>query len=56
MNDSTVCRRAERGVVPLINAEEVDPEVGVYLNRCVFVRLPSHPCVMYICVVCCIYV
>lgn len=30
-----MCRRAERAVVPLVTSEEVDPEVGVYLNRCV---------------------
>lgn len=29
----SVCRRAERSVVPLVRAEAVDPEVGVYLNR-----------------------
>ena len=29
----TVCRRAERSVVPLIAAEQVDQEVGRYLNR-----------------------
>ena len=28
-----VCRRAERAVVPLVSAGEVDPEVGRYLNR-----------------------
>ncbi len=29
----TVCRRAERAVVPLIQDEHVDKEVGRYLNR-----------------------
>jgi cob(I)alamin adenosyltransferase len=29
----TVCRRAERSVVPLIDEELVDREVGKYLNR-----------------------
>ena len=29
----TVCRRAERSVVPLVAAEQVDLEVGRYLNR-----------------------
>lgn len=29
----SVCRRAERSVVPLVRGEAVDPEVGVYLNR-----------------------
>jgi ATP:cob(I)alamin adenosyltransferase len=29
----TVCRRAERSVVPLIEADLVDQEVGRYLNR-----------------------
>jgi len=29
----TVCRRAERSVVPLVLAEQVDSEVGKYLNR-----------------------
>lgn len=29
----TVCRRAERGVVALAQAEEVNPEAIVYLNR-----------------------
>jgi cob(I)alamin adenosyltransferase len=29
----TVCRRAERRVVPLVRAGKVDPEVVVYLNR-----------------------
>jgi cob(I)alamin adenosyltransferase len=29
----TVCRRAERAVVELSGAEEVDPDVVVYLNR-----------------------
>jgi len=28
-----VCRRAERAVYPLIHAEQVDAEVGRYLNR-----------------------
>jgi ATP:cob(I)alamin adenosyltransferase len=31
----TVCRRAERAVTPLVASGQVDPEVGVYLNRCV---------------------
>lgn len=31
----TVCRRAERSVVPLTAAEEVDAVVQRYLNRCV---------------------
>ncbi|KAM3569040.1 hypothetical protein VYU27_008855 [Nannochloropsis oceanica] len=29
----TICRRAERSVIPLVNSEQVDPEVGIYLNR-----------------------
>jgi cob(I)alamin adenosyltransferase len=29
----TVCRRAERRIVPLMRAGDVDPEVIVYLNR-----------------------
>lgn len=29
----TVCRRAERAVIPLVQSGQVDPEVGVYLNR-----------------------
>mmetsp|Transcript_13496 Transcript_13496/g.13565 ORF Transcript_13496/g.13565 Transcript_13496/m.13565 type:complete len:241 (-) Transcript_13496:95-817(-) len=29
----TVCRRAERSVTPLISSNQVDPEVGRYLNR-----------------------
>lgn len=29
----TICRRAERAVVPLVHAEQVDGEVGRYLNR-----------------------
>lgn len=29
----TVCRRTERSVVPLILSEQVDSEVGIYLNR-----------------------
>ena len=29
----TICRRAERSVVPLVRAEQVDAEVGRYLNR-----------------------
>ncbi len=29
----TVCRRAERRVVPLVRADKVEPEVVVYLNR-----------------------
>jgi cob(I)alamin adenosyltransferase len=29
----TICRRAERAVVPLVQAEQVDAEVGRYLNR-----------------------
>jgi cob(I)alamin adenosyltransferase len=28
-----ICRRAERAVVPLVDEEEVDSEVGRYLNR-----------------------
>lgn len=28
-----VCRRAERSVYPLVHAEQVDAEVGRYLNR-----------------------
>eukprot|EP00611_Tribonema_gayanum_P007661 TRINITY_DN1707_c0_g1_i2.p1 TRINITY_DN1707_c0_g1~~TRINITY_DN1707_c0_g1_i2.p1 ORF type:complete len:272 (-),score=65.31 TRINITY_DN1707_c0_g1_i2:322-1047(-) len=28
-----VCRRAERSAIPLVEAGEVDPEVGRYLNR-----------------------
>ena len=29
----TVCRRAERSVVPLVAAQATDAAVGVYLNR-----------------------
>jgi cob(I)alamin adenosyltransferase len=29
----TVCRRAERSVVPLVTCGQTDPEVGKYLNR-----------------------
>jgi cob(I)alamin adenosyltransferase len=29
----TVCRRAERRVVPLVRADKVEPSVVVYLNR-----------------------
>jgi cob(I)alamin adenosyltransferase len=29
----TVCRRAERAVVPLVMAEQCDKEVGIFLNR-----------------------
>ena len=29
----SVCRRAERAVVPLVRAGEVEPDVGAYLNR-----------------------
>ena len=29
----TVCRRAERAVVPLVQDERADKEVGKYLNR-----------------------
>ena len=29
----SVCRRAERRVVPLVQAGECEPSVGVYLNR-----------------------
>jgi cob(I)alamin adenosyltransferase len=29
----TVCRRAERAVVPLLRSGEVEAQVGVYLNR-----------------------
>jgi cob(I)alamin adenosyltransferase len=29
----TICRRAERSVVPLVEADLVDGEVGRYLNR-----------------------
>lgn len=29
----TVCRRAERRVVPLVRGEQVDPTILVYLNR-----------------------
>ncbi|KAJ3603862.1 hypothetical protein NHX12_028603 [Muraenolepis orangiensis] len=29
----TICRRAERRVAPLVRSEEVDPNVGKYLNR-----------------------
>ena len=29
----SVCRRAERAVVPLVRAELTDPAVAIYLNR-----------------------
>ncbi|XP_078363270.1 corrinoid adenosyltransferase MMAB-like isoform X2 [Oculina patagonica] len=29
----SVCRRAERRVVPLVESQSVDPEVGMFLNR-----------------------
>lgn len=29
----TICRRAERTVIPLVQSGQVDPEVGKYLNR-----------------------
>ena len=29
----TICRRTERAVVPMIQSDEVSPEVGKYLNR-----------------------
>jgi len=28
-----ICRRAERTVIPLINSQQCDTEVGIYLNR-----------------------
>lgn len=43
----TVCRRAERRVVPLLREGQLEPQVGVYLNRLsdllfVMARIANH--------------
>ena len=46
----TVCRRAERAVVPLVRQELTDAAVGIYLNRYVKFTKPSVCVGVFVCV------